>query len=80
MFRLVLVAAASVLMLAQAPARESREASPPTQEPAWMAWASSKAAPVPSDTVIVGENCYIERELALDHARRTYLRTELICD
>ncbi len=82
MFRLILVAAASALMLAQAsaaPAYETKDTSRFDRERPQTAWASSRGASVSSDE-IVGENCYIERELVTDAAGRVDLRAEVICD
>ena len=79
MFRLILVAAASALMLAQAPAHETKSTSLSEKDHPETAWASGRLASVSTNT-IVGENCYVEREPDIDRAGRTYLRTELICD
>ena len=79
MFRLILVAAASALMLAQASAHQTKSTSLFGKNHPATAWASSRGATAPTNT-IVGENCYVEREPAIDHAGRTYLTAELICD
>ena len=79
MFRLILIAVASALMLAQAPAHETKHTSSSDKVRPQTAWASSKAASAPANT-IVGENCYVEREPAIDDAGRAYLRAEVICD
>ncbi len=79
MFRLILIAAASALMLAQAPAYETKDTSRFDRERPQTAWASSRGASVSPDE-IVGENCYVERELVTDAAGRVDLRAEVICD
>jgi hypothetical protein len=79
MFRFILVAAASALMLVQASAHESKPMSPSDKERPQAAWSSSRAAPATSST-IVSENCYVDREPAVDQAGRTYLKAELLCD
>jgi hypothetical protein len=79
MIRLVLVAGASALMLVQASAHESKATSHFDREHPQAAWSSSRAAAVTSST-IVSENCYVDREPAIDQAGRTYLKAELVCD
>jgi hypothetical protein len=79
MIRLVLVAGASALMLVQASAHENKATSVSNRQHPQAAWSSSRAAPVASST-IVSENCYVDREPAMDQAGRTYLKAELVCD
>ncbi len=82
MFRLIIAAAASALMLAQAPAApayEMKDTSRFDRERPQTAWASSRGALVPSNE-IVSENCYVEREPVIDAAGRVDLRAEVICD
>ncbi len=82
MFRLILIAAASALMLAQAsaaPAYEMKDMSMLDREHPPTAWASSRGASVSSNE-IVSENCYVEREPVIDAAGRVDLRAEVICD
>ena len=79
MIRLILVAAASALMLAQASAHGKKHASQSEKDRPYTAWASSRATSVSANT-IVGENCYVEREPAIDDVGQTYVRAEVVCD